>query len=76
MSELHCRGCDCESCLPGHPAAMTQVYSTAKHPVVRCKQCGTETFDRFAECWMCAWLPIAADLPRASAVHERIREAK
>ncbi len=26
MSGLHCRGCDCSLCLPGHRAQMTRVY--------------------------------------------------
>lgn len=26
MSDLHCRGCDCSLCLPGHRAQVTRVY--------------------------------------------------
>lgn len=26
MIEFHFRHCDCETCMPGHPAQMTRVY--------------------------------------------------
>lgn len=28
MISLHCRGCDCELCMPGFPAQGTRVYRT------------------------------------------------
>lgn len=56
-SELHCKGCPCELCLPGHRAQMTRVYR-AEPPLVGivCQRCGKWCRDIERPCSKCARL--------------------